>query len=78
VDLDEAVDDRRCLFKSCPRYLKGPGNGAFLMPEQRLDGETFAQLLPAPRMRVAGRGLNRREDVPNVDDEALDDEQDEP
>jgi hypothetical protein len=31
VDLEEAVGGRRCLFKSCPRYFKGPGNGAFVM-----------------------------------------------
>lgn len=48
MDLDEAVDGRRRLFKSCPRYFKGPGNGAFLISALRTGSETFAQLLPGP------------------------------
>ena len=31
---------------SCPRYWKGPGNGAFLIFARRTNLKTFAQLLP--------------------------------
>ena len=42
MGLDEAVAGRRCLFKSCPRYCEGPGNGAFVFSA----GDRASKLLP--------------------------------
>src|SRR5579864_293545 len=44
--------------ESCPRYSKGPGSGAFLLPASRSSLSTFAKLLPcaSPKNGVQATG----------------------
>ena len=59
--LGSVSDEKRLYggrrFKSCPRYWKSPGNGAFSFPRRLSARRTLAQLLPLPTRSPPVDGL---------------------